>query len=166
MNSTRRTTPYSLRRPRPGDIGWIVHRHGALYEREYGWGMRFEALVAGVAAEFVRNFDAGRERLWIAERDDAIIGCIMLAKKNREVAKLRLLLVEPEARGLGLGGRLVDECIRFAREADYRKIELWTNSILLGARRLYERAGFKLVHSEPHDQFGEGLIGETWEIML
>lgn len=166
MTAARSKPPYALRRPHPGDIGWIIYRHGVLYAREYGWDERFEALVAEVGAQFIQNFDFERERLWIAERDGKFIGCVMLAKKTADVAKLRLLLVEPEARGLGLGGRLVDECIDFAREAGYRKIELWTNSVLLPARRLYERTGFKLIQSEPHQLFGEGLIGETWELIL
>lgn len=159
-------TDYILRSPRPGDFGWIVHRHGALYAQEQGWDERFEALVADVIAQFIQHVDPARERCWIAEHEGRIVGCIMLAKHSSEVAKLRLLLVEPEMRGSGLGARLVDECINFAREAGYQKIELWTNSVLAGARRLYERAGFKLVESAPHQLFGEGLVGETWALDL
>jgi DNA-binding MarR family transcriptional regulator/GNAT superfamily N-acetyltransferase len=157
---------YSLRPHRPGDMGWIVHRHGALYAEEYGWDETFEALVAEVAAEFIRNFDGKRERAWIAESGDAIMGAVLLVKDDEETAKLRLLYVEPQARGLGIGRKLVDECTRFARAAGYRKIVLWTNSVLLAARRLYEGAGYHLVKSEPHRSFGKDLVGETWELQL
>ncbi|HET6726178.1 MAG TPA: GNAT family N-acetyltransferase [Gammaproteobacteria bacterium] len=157
---------YQLRAPRVGDFGWIVHRHGVLYAQEYGWDERFEGLVAGVVSDFIKRADVERERFWVAERDDRIIGCIMLAKHSDEVAKLRLLLVEPDARGMGLGSHLIDECLKFARQSGYRKIELWTNSNLLPARKLYERAEFSLIRSEPHTLFGNGLIGETWERML
>jgi DNA-binding MarR family transcriptional regulator/ribosomal protein S18 acetylase RimI-like enzyme len=157
---------YSLRPHRPGDLGWIVHRHGALYAQDYGWDETFEALVAEVAAEFIRTFDQKRERCWIAERGDMILGSVLLVKHDDETAKLRLLYVEPQARGLGIGRKLVDECSRFARTAGYRKITLWTNSILLAARRLYEDAGYRLVKSEPHHSFGKDLVGETWELDL
>jgi DNA-binding MarR family transcriptional regulator/N-acetylglutamate synthase-like GNAT family acetyltransferase len=150
--------PYSLRFHRPGDIGWITHRHGVLYAQEYGWDEKFEALVAGIAAKFVENFDPERERCWIAEQDGNIIGSVTLVKKTNHIAKLRLLYVEPTARGLGLGSRLVQECVRFARESGYRKITLWTNSILLAARRIYEREGFRLIGTD-----GEF---ETWELNL
>jgi DNA-binding MarR family transcriptional regulator/GNAT superfamily N-acetyltransferase len=158
--------PYVLRPPRAGDMGWIVSRHGALYAREYGWDERLEALAAEVVATFVRNFDGRRERCWIAERDGENVGSVMLVKEDEHVAKLRLLLVEPQARGLGIGARLVEECVRLAREAGYSKITLWTHSVLTAARRIYEQAGFKLVASETHNEFGKELIGETWELKL
>jgi DNA-binding MarR family transcriptional regulator/GNAT superfamily N-acetyltransferase len=158
-----RKVPYILRPHQPGDMGWIIHRHGALYAEEYGWDESFEALVATVAAEFLQRFDAKRERCWIAEMEGEVVGSVLLVKHSDEVAKLRLLLVEQKARGLGIGARLVEECLRFARHAGYRRITLWTNSVLDGARRIYERAGFHLVRSEPHRSFGHDLVGETWE---
>jgi DNA-binding MarR family transcriptional regulator/GNAT superfamily N-acetyltransferase len=150
--------PYSLRTHRPGDIGWITHRHGVLYQQEYGWDEKFEALVAGIAQKFIENFNPEHERCWIAEQDGNIIGSVMLVKKTNAIAKLRLLYVEPTARGLGLGSRLVQECIRFAREKNYRKITLWTNSMLLAARRIYQREGFQLISTE-----GDF---ETWDLNL
>jgi DNA-binding MarR family transcriptional regulator/GNAT superfamily N-acetyltransferase len=157
---------YMLRPHQPGDIGWIIHRHGVLYAEEYGLDQTFEALVAQIAAGFIENFDAARERCWIAERQDAVAGAVLLVKDSDEVAKLRLLYVEPAARGLGIGSRLVAECIRFARQARYRKITLWTNDVLVAARRIYQAAGFCLVREEPHRSFGRDLVGQYWELPL
>ncbi len=156
----------TLREPRPGDMGWVVQSHGERYAGEYGFDSSFEALVAEIAAQFLRSFDASRERCWIAELDGAPVGSVFLVRHDDEVAKLRLLLVEPAGRGLGLGKRLVGECIGFARACGYRKITLWTQSILTAARKIYQDAGFVLVASEPHRSFGQNLIGETWEMRL
>ena len=155
-----------LRSHRPGDIGWVIHRHGALYAEEYGWDESFEALVAEVAAHFIKNFDPDRERCWIAELDGERVGSIFLVKYTDEIAKLRLLLVEPHARGFGIGRKLVRECIDFARQSGYRKVTLWTQSCLLSARKLYREAGFKLVKEEPQLAFGADLVSETWELEL
>src|SRR5450755_4259776 len=155
-----------LRPLRPGDIGWVTQRHGILYAEEYGYDERFEALVGEIAAHFVQQFDPARERCWIAEREGEMLGCVFLVSKTRTVAKLRLLLVEPSARGLGLGGRLVDECIAFARRAGYRRIVLWTQSELLAARHIYEQRGFRRVAEEAHRSFGRDLVAETWALRL
>jgi DNA-binding MarR family transcriptional regulator/GNAT superfamily N-acetyltransferase len=158
--------PYLLRPPVPGDIGWVISRHGALYAQEYGFDWRFEALVAEIAAKFVAEFEPGRECCWIAERDGEPVGSVFLVKETEQIAKLRLLLIEPAARGLGIGARLVSETVRFARRSGYRKITLWTQSILVAARHIYETAGFRLVASEPHHSFGRDLVGEHWELAL
>ena len=159
--------PYVLRAHQPGDMGWVIHRHGALYAQEYGYDEQFEALVAEIAARFIQNFDAKRERCWIAEKGGGIVGSVFLVKESKTAAKLRLLLVEPSARGLGIGKRLVDECIRFARQAGYRKIVLWTQSELPAARHVYQQAGFRLVEEKPHRSWGrEDLVSEIWELDL
>jgi DNA-binding MarR family transcriptional regulator/N-acetylglutamate synthase-like GNAT family acetyltransferase len=158
--------PYLLRPHQVGDMGWVVHRHGLLYAEEYGWDEQFEALVASIAAKFIQHYNPKQERCWIAEIEGEIVGSVFLIKQSKRIAKLRLLLVEPKVRGLGIGTRLVNECIRFARQVGYRKIVLWTNSVLHAARHIYEKTGFRLVRQEPHHSFGHHLVGQTWELEL
>jgi GNAT superfamily N-acetyltransferase len=153
----------TLRDHRVGDIGWIIHRHAVLYAEEYGWNEQFEALVAEVAAKFLKQHDARCERCWIAEVDGEFAGCVFVVKESEGVAKLRLLLVEPKARGLGIGRRLVEECIEFAKSVGYQKMILWTNDVLLSARRIYELFGFTLAHEEPNHLFGPPTVAQTWE---
>jgi GNAT superfamily N-acetyltransferase len=174
MSPTRSAEGFVLRSHRPGDIGWAISRHGALYAQEHGWDLRFEALVARIAARFIEQFDAAREACWIAERDGHRTGCVFLVQARDEAtqalepgtAQLRMLLVEPAARGLGLGAALVDECERFARQAGYRRIRLWTNHMLLAARGIYERAGYRMLSAEAHHSFGHAMVGEIWELSL
>jgi GNAT superfamily N-acetyltransferase len=155
-----------LRPLRPGDLGWVVQRHGVRYVEEYGWNQRFEALVARVVADYVDTHDPQREQAWIAEADSEPVGCVFCVSRDERTAQLRLLLVEPRARGMGIGTRLVDECLRFARGAGYERIMLWTNDVLADARRIYERAGFALVAEERHARFGSPLVGQHWERTL
>jgi DNA-binding MarR family transcriptional regulator/ribosomal protein S18 acetylase RimI-like enzyme len=155
-----------LRTHQPGDMGWVTSAHGALYAQEYGWNIEFEALVAKITAEFIENFDAKRERCWIAELDGERVGSVFVVRKNDDIAKLRLLIIDPRARGLKLGRRLVEECLRFAKAAGYSSMTLWTQSNLTAARAIYQRAGFTLTAQEPHHSFGADLVGETWDINL
>ena len=157
---------YILRSPEPGDLGWVVQSNGTLYAQEYGWDENYEALVAGIVAEYVKNFDPKKERCWIAEKDGENVGAVFLVRETDEVARLRLLIVDPKARGLGIGKRLVDECTKFARRVGYKQITLWTNSVLLAARSIYQKAGYELVKSESHHSFGQDLVGETWVLQL
>jgi DNA-binding MarR family transcriptional regulator/N-acetylglutamate synthase-like GNAT family acetyltransferase len=158
--------PYILRPPQPGDMGWIVHRQAVLYAQEYGWDSSYEALVAEIVAAFVRNFNLRRERCWLAEREGTVVGSVFLVHVSDELGKLRLLYVEPSTRGLGIGRRLVGECIRSARELGYKRLTLWTNDILVSARRIYQAAGFQLIEEEQHHSFGQNLVGQNWELVL
>ncbi|HEX6425496.1 MAG TPA: bifunctional helix-turn-helix transcriptional regulator/GNAT family N-acetyltransferase [Acidimicrobiales bacterium] len=155
-----------LRPPGPGDYGWVVARHGAVYADEYGWDAGFEGLVARIVGDYVDHHDPRREAAWIAEIDGELVGCVFCVAKDAATAQLRILLVEPSARGLGIGTRLVDECVRFAARAGYAAIELWTNDVLVSARRIYEAAGFVLVDEAPHHSFGHDLVSQTWRLEL
>lgn len=155
-----------LRDPRPGDLGWIVHRHAVLYYQEYGWDVRFEGLAADVIARFVREFVPGRERCWVADRGGAVVGSVLLVRERDDVARLRMLYVEPSARGLGVGGQLVRACLDEARAMGYRRMVLWTNSVLMSARRIYEAEGFTLESEAPHALFDAGQMGQTWVLEL
>ncbi|HEX3538104.1 MAG TPA: helix-turn-helix domain-containing GNAT family N-acetyltransferase [Stellaceae bacterium] len=166
LDTASRPREVVLRQHLPGDIGWVTARHGAIYAEEYGFDESFEALVAEIAAAFIKTYDPARERCWIAERDGVPLGSVFLVRHSEEIGKLRLLLVDPSARGLGIGRRLVAECVEFARVAGYRTLELWTQSILLAARNIYAATGFRLVKKEPHRSFGQALVGEHWELSL
>jgi len=158
--------PFYLRHHETGDMGWVIYQHGLLYHREYGWDESFEALVAQICADFITNYDPAKERCWLAEMQGERVGSIFCVNAGDGVAKLRLLLVDPKARDLGLGTRLVKEGIRFARRAGYQKVTLWTNDILIAARQIYEKLGFRLVAEDPHHSFGHDLVGQTWELPL
>jgi len=163
LGATLSSSPIVLRPHEAGDMGWVTSANAAIYAKEYGWDLTYEALVARITADFIDNFDGKRERCWIAELDGERVGSVFVVRKTDEIAKLRLLILDPKARGLGLGRRLVEECLRFARSAGYSSMTLWTQSILTAARAIYSQAGFRLVASEPHHSFGADLIGETWE---
>lgn len=156
----------TLRAPQPGDMGWVVQQHGEIYWREYGWDMRFEALVAGIVSGYVNNLQGDFEKCWIAEIDGVRAGSAFVVRKSKTTAQLRMLILTPEARGLGLGGKLCDECIAFARATGYKKMTLWTNSCLLAARAIYAKRGFTRVKAEPYQGFGQDLVGETWDLTL
>jgi DNA-binding MarR family transcriptional regulator/GNAT superfamily N-acetyltransferase len=157
---------FILRDPEPGDMGWVTYRHGVIYAQEYGWDATFEALVAQIVSDYIKNLKPGREHCWIAEMDGEIVGSVFVVQLDQNTAKLRLLLVEAKARGLGLGTRLVEECIRFARRSGYKKLTLWTNSVLVAARHIYQKTGFKIVEQEENHNFGKDLVSETWELDL
>ncbi|HET6833345.1 MAG TPA: helix-turn-helix domain-containing GNAT family N-acetyltransferase [Acidimicrobiales bacterium] len=157
---------YLLREPGPGDLGWMVQRNGAVYAAQYGWDQSYEALVARIVADFGLDHDPARERAWMAEMDGEPVGCMLCVRRDDDTAQLRILLVDPAVRGLGIGARLVAECIRFARTAGYRSLVLWTNDVLVSARRIYEAAGFELVDEESHHSFGHDLVGQTWRLDL
>jgi DNA-binding MarR family transcriptional regulator/GNAT superfamily N-acetyltransferase len=157
-------TPYVIRSPEPGELGWIVHRHGALYASEFGWNEKFEGLVARVVADYVRDYEPQHDRCWIAESDGEVLGSVFLVHADETTAQLRLLYVEPAARGRGIGSRLVKECIRFAERAGYKHVRLWTNDVLTSARHLYEAAGFRMIAAERHSQFGPAVEGQTWQL--
>ena len=162
-----KTTPViTLRDPQPGDMGWVVQQHAEVYWREYGWDMRFEALVAGIVSRYVQKYQPDFERCWIAEVNGVRAGSAFVVRKSKTTAQLRMLILSPEARGLGLGGKLCDECITFARAKGYKKMTLWTNNCLIAARAIYLKRGFKLVKTEPYQGFGQDLVGETWELRL
>ncbi len=160
------SAPYILRPHRPSDMSWVVEVHSKVRSEEFGFNKEFEAMVEGIVADFLRNYDPKWERCWIAEMGGEPVGCMFLVKKSDDLAQLRLMLVEPRARGLGIGRRLVEECVEFARRTGYRKLTLWTNDVAANARHLYERAGFRIVHSKPHHIFGRDMVDETWELEL
>jgi DNA-binding MarR family transcriptional regulator/GNAT superfamily N-acetyltransferase len=162
LEDAPRPNAFVLRPPEPGDYGWIIHRHGVLYAEEYGWDESFEALVARIVADYVDHRDPQRENAWIAEANGEPVGCVFCVKRDEKTAQLRLLLVDPSVRGMGIGSRLVEECLRFARRSGYREIMLWTNDVLEDARRIYQRAGFQLVEEEKHHSFGHDLVGQNW----
>lgn len=165
-DSSPPAVPYLLRPLQPGDIGWIIHRQAVLYAQEYGWDETYEALIAEILGQFVNHFDPRHERAWIAEREGEIVGSVFAVRQSDDVAKLRLLYVEPSARGLGIGKRLVEECIHFARAKGYRRLTLWTNDVLVSARRIYQAAGFRLAKEESHHSFGKDLVGQHWDLEL
>lgn len=166
LRSEVSASPFSLRPLRVGDIGWIIHRQGLLYAEEYGWDVTYEGLVAEILGSFLKQLDPAAENAWVAERNGAIVGSVFVVRESATVAKLRLLYVEPAARGLGIGRQLVDACVTFAREKGYRTLRLWTNDVLVSARRIYQVAGFRLVKEERHHSFGKDLVGQTWELAL